>query len=95
VPIDDWARAADLAALAVVVLACALCARRISRDETLELPLPAAAAAVRSRRRVLVAGLGAVADLAFVGAAFADLQSHPLDVFPSTSCGAIRASCSR
>ena len=53
VPIDDWARAADLATLAVGVLACALCARRISRDETLELPLPAAAAAV--------AGIGVVA----------------------------------
>jgi len=44
VPIDDWARAADLATLVVVVLTCALCARRISRTQTLELPLPAAAA---------------------------------------------------
>jgi hypothetical protein len=120
-PIDDWARAADLASLAVVVLTCALCVRRISRTETLELPLPAASAglagvglvgyathswwsllailpvafvaryaarppAVLSRRGVVVAGVCAVAYLAVVGAAFADLQSHPLAASPNMSC---------
>jgi hypothetical protein len=122
VPTSYWARAADLATLAVFLLLCALCTRRISRDGTLELPLPAAAAglavvglvgyathswwsllaivpaafvaryaarppAVLSRRGMHVAGLCAVAYLAVVGAAFADLQAHPLVASPNMSCG--------
>jgi hypothetical protein len=122
VPTSDWERAADLATLAVFLLLCALCARRISRDGTLELPLAAAAAgiaavglvgyathswwsllaivpaafivshaarppSVLSRRTVLVAGVCAIAYLAVVGAAFADLQSHPLAASPNMSCG--------
>ncbi len=53
--IGDWARAADLATLGVVLVGYALCVRWISRDDALELPLP-----------IAVSGITAVAFLAWL-----------------------------
>jgi hypothetical protein len=52
-PVGDWARAADLASVGLVVLACGLCTQRISRNSESELSLPSAIAAVSA------VGLGA------------------------------------